>query len=229
MLAAPGLEEEDMKKAIVFGAMTLVAAACGGKSADTQTVQQAAEAGKQAADATRQGAATAQQGAEQMAQGFQQMAQGLQQMAKNATKPVDYEELKALLPEIDGWKRTDLKGEQMTMPFPFSHARARYEKDDSRLELEITDSTASQIMLAPLAMFMSAGYEEKSDDGYKKATKVAGSPAFEDWDRNSRHAEVTVVVSSRFIVKSTGSRVDSVDPVRQALEKIDLAKLAGVK
>jgi len=40
------------------------------------------------------------------------MAEGLQRMAKNAAKPVDYEELKALLPEIDGWKKSDAKGEQ---------------------------------------------------------------------------------------------------------------------
>jgi X-X-X-Leu-X-X-Gly heptad repeat protein len=218
-----------MKKTTWLVALAFAAACGGGRPGSGQTLQQATDAGQQAADTTKAGASTVQKGAEQMAQGLQQMASGLQQMAKNAVKPVAYEELEALLPELDGWQRSNPKGEMMTVPFAASRASATYEQGDTRIELEITDSAMSQFALAPLATFLAVGFDERSDDGYRKSTKIAGSPAFEDWDQHARHAEVTVVVASRFIVKGTGSSVNSVAPVRHAVEQVDLAKLAGVK
>ena len=76
-----------------------------------------------------------------MAQGLQQMAQGFQQMAQGSTKALDYEQLKALLPDIDGWTRSDTKGEQLSMPVSYSRGETRYQKDDARIELEITDTS----------------------------------------------------------------------------------------
>jgi len=76
---------------------------------------------------------------------------------------------------------------------------------------------------------MASGYEERSDDGYKKAGTIAGSPGFESWEKDAKKGEVTVIVANRFIVQATGRHVASIDPVKKALESVDLTKLATMK
>lgn len=169
------------------------------------------------------------QDTEQMAQGLQQMAQGFQQMAQGTAKPVDFEVLKALLPELGGWTRTNARGEQVNMPIAISRAEARYQRGDSTIELEITDSALSQLLLAPMSMFLGAGYSERSDEGFKRSTKIGGQPGYEEWNTDSKHGEVTTVVANRFIVKADGRDVSDLAPVRQLIEAVDVSKLAGMK
>lgn len=152
-----------------------------------------------------------------------------QQVAQSQAKPVDFELLKSLLPEMSGWTRTRPRGEQMTTPFAISNAKAHYTMGESTMDIEITDSALNQMIFAPFAMFMASGYEERSDDGYKKAGTIAGSPGFESWEKNANRGEVTVIVANRFVVQAKGRRVASVDSVKKAIETIDLAKLATLK
>jgi hypothetical protein len=216
---------------VVVSAAVVVAAACG-----RSEQQQAEEAAKQLeqgaekmAEAAEQMAKGAQDSSAQMAQGLQQMAQGFQQMAQGAAKPVDFEQLKAALPEINGWTMSDARGEQVNMPVAISRAEARYSRDQSRVELEIVDTALSQLLLAPMSMFLASGYSERSDDGFKRAAKIAGQPGMEDWNSQTRRGEVTAVVENRFIVKATGHQVDNIETVRGAVEAVDLAKLASLK
>ncbi len=156
-------------------------------------------------------------------------AQGLSQVAQSQAKPVDFELLKGLLPEMSGWTRTRPRGEQMTMPFAISNAKAHYTMGASTMDIEITDSALNQMIFAPFAMFMASGYEERSDDGYKKAGTIAGSPGFESWEKDANRGEVTVIVANRFVVQATGRRVANINPVKKAVETIDLVKLATLK
>src|SRR5262245_27310315 len=150
--------------------------ACG-----TSQQQQAEDAAKkmeqgaqQVQKAAEQMAKDAQGSSAQMAAGLQQMAQGFQQMAQGTAKPVDFEQLKGVLPEVSGWTKTNARGEQVSMPVAVSRAEARYTKDNSRVELEIVDTALSQLLLAPVSMFLGSGYSERSDDGFKRSAKVAG-------------------------------------------------------
>lgn len=152
-----------------------------------------------------------------------------QQVAQSQARPVDFELLKSLLPEMRGWTRTRPRGEQMTTPFAISNAKAHYTMGESTMDIEITDSALNQMIFAPFAMFMASGYEERSDEGYKKAGTIAGSPGFESWEKNAKRGEVTVIVANRFVVQAKGRRVASVDSVKKAIETIDLAKLATLK
>jgi len=152
-----------------------------------------------------------------------------QQVAQSLVKPVDFELLKGLLPEMSGWTRTRPRGEQMNTPFAISNAKAHYTMGESTMDIEITDSALNQMIFAPFAMFMASGYEERSDDGYKKAGTIAGSPGFESWEKDANRGEVTVIVANRFVVQAKGRRVASVDPVKKAIETIDLVKLATLK
>lgn len=219
------------KSLVVIPVLALTLAACGGSEQQqaedaAKQMEQGAQQMQQAAEQMAKGAAAS---SEQMAQGLQQMAQGFQQMAQGSATPVDFEQLKAALPEVSGWTMSDARGEQANMPVAISRAEAQYRRDSSRVELEIIDSALSQLLLAPMSMFLSSGYSERSDDGFKRAAKIGGQPGMEDWNTRTRRGEVTAVVANRFIVKATGQGVESLDPVRAVVEAVDFAKLATLK
>jgi hypothetical protein len=219
-----------MRTRFIVG-VALLAASCGGgepqRAADAaRNVEQGAQAMQQGAEKMAQGA---QQSADQMARGLQQMAQGFAQMAQGAAKSVDYEQLKPLLPDVDGWTKSGVKGEQVSAPVSMSRAEARYARENSRVELEIVDTALSQLLLAPMSMFLAVGYAERSDDGFKRAARIGGPPGIEEWNVESKRGEVTAVVANRFIVKATGHDVASLDPVKAVVEAVDLSKLASLK
>jgi hypothetical protein len=230
-----------MNRRVVVGALVvLLGAGCGGSSNQTATeTKPAAGAGSNAsanqpANANANagasaGSAQAAQGAQQAAQGLTQMMQGLQQMSKNTAKPVDSDDLKTLMPDIPGWTKGEVHGEMVSMGISQSNAKATYTKGDSSLELEITDSTMNQLLLGPMAMFLASGYQEKSDDGYKKAVQIGGFPGFEEWEKGAKHGSATAVVNNRFIVVANAHGVDGPDAARAAVEAVNLNKLAGMK
>ena len=220
---------------VVFVAIAAMAGC--GKSEQQKQAEQIAEAAKQVTAGAEQAAKGVQQAAQgttaqasdQIAQGLSQFAKGLGQMAQSSAPAVDYERLKELIPEISGWTRSNVRGEQVTIPFKMSKAQARYEKGDSSITLEITDSSFNQLILAPLSMFMAMGFEEKSDDGYTKATKISGLPGFEKWQHAGKDGEVTAIVANRFIVNADGNNVENIDVIRKIVQTVDLNKLAGMK
>jgi hypothetical protein len=218
-----------MKKLLILvGSAFLVACGSGTQQAE-EAAKKMEQGAQQMQKAAEQIAKDAQGSSAQMAAGLQQMAQGFQQMAQSTAKPVDFEQLKGALPQVSGWTMTNARGEQVNMPVAISRAEARYTKDDSRVELEIIDTALSQLLLAPMSMFLGSGYSERSDDGFKRAAKVGGQPGFEEWNTDDKRAEVTAVVANRFIVKGTGHQVDDLETVKTVVEAVDLGKLAALK
>ncbi len=221
-----------MKRVLVVGILVLAVTAACGKSPEQKQAEETAAAVKQMADGAQKMAEGAQGAAAGAEQGMAQMMQGLQQMAQGAqgnTQPVDYEKLKELIPELSGWERSGVKGQQTTMGISVSTAEARYTQGDASLKLEITDTSFSKMVLAPFMMFARAGYSERSDDGYKKGMTLAGFPGFESWEKNSKNGEVHVLVADRFIVNAEGQDVDSTEPAKQLIQAIDLKKLSTLK
>jgi len=226
-----------MNRLVVASIVVLFTVGCGSsgqKSTETKPAENkagASPAGQQSAgqQTVARGADQTSQGAQQMAQGMQQMAQGLQQMGKGAATPVDFEQLKTLLPDLSGWTKSDVKGEQVSFGVSQSVAKALYTKGASTIELNITDSALNQLLLAPLTMMMTTGFQEKSEDGFKRAVTMGGFPGFEDWEKTAQHAQSVAVVANRFIVSADAHHVDDVSVATKAVEAVDLSKLASMK
>lgn len=200
--------------AIAIVVLGIVIAGCGGSSAPKETPA-----------ATPKASATPQSPADVA----QQMAQGLQQLGKNQAPAVDFEKLVALVPQLNGWERSEPKGEQVTMGVSLSNAKAEYTKGDSTIRLEITDAAFNQLVLAPLSMMLMANYSERSSSGYKKYAAIGGNPGFESWENEPKDGEVTVVIAQRFVVNAKGSNVPNIDVVRSLVQAVDLTKLAALK
>jgi hypothetical protein len=208
------------------GAAQQTAVAAGDAAAGAQQA-----AGSPPAPGTSTGATPAAgDGSQQMARGLQQLAQGLQQMQAAQGDVVNHEQLKLFLPEtLAGWTRKSARSEQVSVPFKVSNASGSYVNGASTMDVQIMDAALNQLILAPMSMFLVAGYEEKTDDGYKKYSPVAGSPGYEEWQGRSRQGEMTVILNNRFVINATGHNVDSVEPVRAVVQALDLARLAAMK
>jgi hypothetical protein len=211
-----------------FGIHCLIAlfvvggAACGGKKDEAQQVAKDAQ----------QAAKGAGGGQQDLAKGMQEFAKGMEQMQQSpdgkAYEPVSFRELQGFFPDISGWEKEKPKGESMTAPIKFSQAETAYTRDEARIDVKIVDTAVSKMMTFPYQMFMMSGYSKETDTGYEKATKIGGSPGWEKWDSEAKRAELGVIVGQRFLVTLDGSGTD-VKSVQDVVNKIDLARLAGLK
>jgi hypothetical protein len=188
----------------------------------------AAEAGAAAAGQAAAGAETA-KGMEDFAKAMQGMAAAL---GGNATgkpsEPVSFRDLQTAFPTVAGWTMDKPRGERMTAPVAFSETEARYSNGSQEIRVKIVDSAFNQILVAPWAMFLSAGYEKETDDGYEKSTNVGGQPGFEKWDSSRKGGEVNLVVAKRFLVSVEGNDLNDVKQLHDFASKVDFGKLASL-
>jgi len=144
-------------------------------------------------------------------------------------EPVDFEVLQALLPEVAGWTRANVRGEQHTVPVAFSRAEAHYERGDTTIELVLEDSALSPILTAPFSMFLASGYSERSSEGSREAVVVNGSPGYEEWTISSGRGEIMALVADRFIVRASASGLDSLDTIRALIGAVDFRALGRLR
>ncbi len=195
-----------------------------------QGAQQVAQGAQQAAAGAAQGASA---GAQSLAQGLQQMADGLKAAQTGPDgKPiqvVDAEKLVDVLPSPEGWEKSKPEFKQTSSPFNSSNAEARYTKGHFNVHVEVTDAALNQMIMMPFTMMMSMNYQERSSSGYKKSVKYSDQPALEEWNADSKHGETTIVVNKRFVVQCEGNGFDSMDVMKEVVDKIDIKKLASLK
>jgi hypothetical protein len=146
-----------------------------------------------------------------------------------SVKVVPHEKLQALLPQLPGWTRGEVQGETVVQDTPISRVHVSYDRDVSSLDFEIMDTLMNKDLLAELRTLIKAGYNQKRNDGYTKATMVKGFPATEEWTTEPRNGYISVLVAERFVVKVTANTVMNVDVMRKAVEAVDLQKLAALK
>jgi hypothetical protein len=215
-----------MRRAGILAIAALVAAGACGKSSEEKKEEKKEQ---QAAKTAEAGAAEAAKGLEQMAKGLEAMAGGAAAGNAQPVDPVSFRDMQTLFPEFDGWEKGKPTGERMSSPFKFSQAEVRYTKGDSRIELKIVDSGFNQLLLTPYAMFLTAGYEKETSDGYEKSTKVNGQPGWEKWDSSGKDGELNALVGKRFLVQIEGRGIEDTKLLHELAGKIDMAKLSTLK
>lgn len=191
------------------------------------------KAGEAAANAAAQQAAPA---ADQAAKGMEDFAKAMQGMAQamgganggKASEPVSFRDLQTAFPAVSGWTMDKPKGERMTAPVAFSQTEARFKNGAQAIEVKIVDSAFNQILVAPWAMFLTAGYEKETDSGYEKSTTVAGHPGFEKWNESRKDGELNLVVAKRFLVSVEGDDLTDMQQLHAFASQIDFGKLAAL-
>jgi hypothetical protein len=208
-------------------ALACVVVACG-----QSPQQQQAERIQKTAQQLSQNAAQASGNAQEVAKGFEAMARGMTAVATRAANvkpvdPVDFKELRAILPDVPGWEKNHPEAERMTAPVSFSYASTKYKKGNFEVTEKITDSGFNQLLVAPISMLLAAGYAKHSTEGFEKSTTMAGYPAFEKWDKSDKSGQLTVFVNQRFLVELEGSGMSDNKELQAFLAHTDLKKLAA--
>ena len=216
-------------------AAALIASTCALAACGTSTGQKAADEGQQSSAQVQKNADDMSKGAQDMAKGFEAMAKGLAAAAGGGdsdVKPVDpvsFRELQTVMPDVPGWGKASPTGERMTSPFSFSQASVTYTKGDAEIDQKIMDSGFNQLLFTPFTMFMAAGYEKETANGFERSVNVGGNPGWERWDKTSRNGELNVVVGKRFLVQVEGRGVDDIKTLHMVLDRTDLKKLVSLK
>jgi hypothetical protein len=210
----------------VLAIAALIAAGGCGKSSEEKKEEKKEQ---QAAKTAEAGAAEAANGLEQMAKGLEAMAGGGASGGAKPVDPVSFRDMQALFPDFDGWTKGKPTGERMSSPFKYSQAEVEYSKGDSHIALKMVDSGFNQLLLTPYAMFLQAGYEKETSDGYEKSTKVNGEPGWEKWNAEGKDGELNALVGKRFLVQIEGRQIDDTKPLHALAGKIDMAKLSALK
>lgn len=147
--------------------------------------------------------------------------------------PVDFRELKALLPEAVGnLKRTNIEGEKVAaMGMNISNANADYSDDEnaSSIDLKITDlgSVSGLSGMAAYGWYL-VDIDKEDDNGYEKTITYKGNKGYEKYDNEGKYGELSILVAKRFIVEANGNSV-SMDQMKAAVDMIDFGKLESWK
>jgi hypothetical protein len=142
---------------------------------------------------------------------------------------VVHDRLAAFVPTLDGWRPPEVRGET-DWPTLVSRVYANYERHGppaDRLELELGDAVMNPLVMAPLPEVL-ASDAAAAREGLER-TKIGRFPGVQEWEKEARNGTVTVVLANRFTVKFTGSYVESLNVIRNAVEKVELEKLAALK
>jgi hypothetical protein len=158
-----------------------------------------------------------------------QMEAASKQMNSGKTVPtVSADALKGLLPGgVAGFSRTTLESQSGgAAGMSMSSARGEYTKGDANFTLAVTDLGAMAGMAA-MASAVDAQSTEETDHGYKKVGKVGGRMTTEEWDRESKYGQYSVLVGDRFTVEANGT-ADSIDALKQAVASVDMGRLESL-
>jgi hypothetical protein len=214
------------KFAVTVMCLSVAMTAC--KSPEQKAAEAAAkqleEAGKQMEAASKNGNL-----------GDAMNAMGAALGATNGGKKVDVVEFKVLkdmLPEsLGNMRRTSATGEKTAaMGMSVSNAEGRYENDQNgSITVKLTD-IGSMTGLAGMAAYAWAAttVERESDNGYEKTGTFNGYKSHERWEKSSSSGELSVLVAGRYVAEVSGYNT-SMDALKDAMNKIDLKKLDGMK
>lgn len=152
---------------------------------------------------------------------------GVPGAAGGAVKAIPGETLKALLPAVAGYDRSEITSETNSVGgFSGSKAEARYEKGDSRMTVEIIDMGAAGA-LAGLAGAVKVDHTKETATGYEKVSTTGGRIITEEYDRSAKSGKYGAMVGSRFAVEARGEQV-AMNDLKGAVDAVNLAQLEAL-
>jgi hypothetical protein len=196
-----------------------------------EAAKQAVEAARQVKEAGDKASKALEKGAERMEDALQKMKQAI---SDQIVEPVDFQELKALLPEsLPDMKRVDLEGEKSgALGMKISRARAVYRSDDRKREMtiDVTDvgSVKGIVATGVHAWTLAGDFARETEDGYEKGGRYKGYKAYEKYTNSSQEGSLHVFVADRFIVEVSGKGA-KMNSLKAALDRVDVGRLESMK
>jgi len=143
--------------------------------------------------------------------------------------------LAKFLPAPDGWTRGDIRLNQIddSGGCNYTVASVVYAKDELRVKITIADTGGHAESLMAVASMIAILPDDYTDTVPPATTikrmKIDQSPASEIWNAAKMTGEITVLVSSRYVVAIEAQKGDTLETLRAMLTLVDTKALAAVK
>ncbi len=188
-----------------------------------------AECGKKKEETKQQ--ETAAQEQQTAVSGGEQSSGGETMSEWKPVPPVNFKKLQEFLPkEIVGFTRGELEGATATFgEWSFSSAEVTFAKgEETSIKVSILDYAHITSLYTPFQIWLSGNFNVEDSHGYSRSVKVEGSPGFENFRKDDKRCELTLLVGDRYIVQLTGENTQDMDALRYVVKQIDLSSLAKV-
>jgi hypothetical protein len=145
--------------------------------------------------------------------------------------PVSFKKLIDYLPKnVEGMKASEPEGESASAgpsgQWQYSEAKINFNGEQGQsANAGIFDYAHISLMYLPYQMLTKMNVNKESTTGYERTTKMDGFPAYEEWNKNSKNSELTVLVGERFIVH-TQVEGGGEGAARELMDRIDLKGLS---
>ena len=149
--------------------------------------------------------------------------------AAPSLRPVEPEDLKALLPDVlsGGYRRDQVSTSSGGAgPFSVVTARAQYAKGDATIDLTLSDIGAMGA-LASLGTVFGAHAREETETSYSTFGEVDGRMTAESYDRETGSGSYTVLVGERILVEAKGDHA-SMTELKAAVNAVGTAPLEAL-
>lgn len=148
---------------------------------------------------------------------------------KDLKDPVNFRELKPLLPEaLAGFDRTDISGKTSgAMGFKFTTVAASYKNNDQVVEISLVDAGGLGSTLMGAAFWSELDIDEESDKGFKRTLEIDGKKSYQECKNNNQDCQLAMIVGERFVLSIEG-RDTNMDQLLKMAKSIDLDELEGM-
>jgi hypothetical protein len=123
--------------------------------------------------------------------------------------PVSWRELVPFMIDVSGWEAEGKpEGQSVSMgDFKISQAEREYTAGDRSLNVSLVDGGFVPMVYAGIKMAMN--FEVDSSEEYIKKIEVNGFPGVEQYNYESKEAELMILIAERFLLHFEGENFDN--------------------
>jgi hypothetical protein len=145
---------------------------------------------------------------------------------------VDYAKLVPILPEApQGWTADKAEGSTEDVGgFRITNVHRDYHKGEGNKALTAAISILDSVANPDYVSATTAAWNNNSEtaEGYSKSVTIDGSPGFEAFEKESKHATLWVMVANRYFLQIELQNQDPKE-LQEWIKRVDLKKLAAIK
>ena len=144
-------------------------------------------------------------------------------------KPFAPEKLQSFVPEkLGDLERTSIEARtDNAMGLSFSSVEALYAKEDKSINVKVQDIGAVKVLALGMAAWASSTVNRETQDEVERVYSKGGVSYKEEYRKDGSSAEYSMVLANGLLVDATANGV-SMDALKSALSKIDMAALGGL-
>ena len=144
-------------------------------------------------------------------------------------KPFAPEKLQSFVPEkLGDLERTSVEARtDNAMGLSFSSVEALYAKEDKSINVKVQDIGAVKVLALGMAAWASSTVNRETQDEVERVYSKGGVSYKEEYRKDGSSAEYSMVLANGLLVDATANGV-SMDALKSALSKIDMAALGGL-